>query len=44
MLEKPADAEGPVHDPIRRRWSPRAFADRMVERQKLQSLLGGVGG
>jgi nitroreductase len=38
MLEKPADSGVPIHDLIRRRWSPRAFADRMVEREKLHSL------
>jgi nitroreductase len=38
MIEKPADTGVPVHDLIRRRWSPRAFADRMVERGKLHSL------
>ena len=38
-MEKPADARYPVHDLIRRRWSPRAFADRPVEPEKLRSLL-----
>jgi nitroreductase len=37
-MENPADVRYPVHDLIRRRWSPRAFADRPVEREKLQSL------
>lgn len=37
-MEKPAAASHPIHDLIRRRWSPLAFSDRMVEREKLQSL------
>jgi nitroreductase len=36
--EKPADTEYPLHDLLRRRWSPRAFSERPVERQKLHSL------
>lgn len=38
-MEKPADTQHPVHDLIRRRWSPRAFADRPVEPDKLRSVL-----
>jgi len=37
-MEKPAQTTYPIHDLIRRRWSPRAFSDRMVEPEKLQSL------
>mgnify|MGYP003390259746 FL=1 len=37
-MEKPADVTHPIHDLLRRRWSPRAFADTMVEPEKLQSL------
>lgn len=37
-MEKPADNEYPLHDLIRRRWSPRAFADRPIEPHKVQSL------
>jgi nitroreductase len=38
--EKPAPVAHTVNDPdIRRRWSPRAFADRPVEREKILSLL-----
>jgi nitroreductase len=37
-MEKPAETTYPVHDLIRRRWSPLAFADRPVEPEKLQSL------
>ncbi len=38
-MEKPADAQYPIHDLIKRRWSPRAFSDRPVERDILRSLL-----
>jgi nitroreductase len=38
-LRKPADASYPIHELISERWSPRAFADRLVEREKLYSLL-----
>lgn len=37
-LRKPADASHPIHDLISERWSPRAFADRPVEREKLYSI------
>jgi nitroreductase len=38
--EKPAPVAHPVNDPdIRRRWSPRAFEDRAVEREKILCLL-----
>lgn len=37
-MEKPAPAKYPIEDEIKNRWSPRAFADRMVEPDKLQSL------
>lgn len=39
MNEKPAETAYPVHDLIRRRWSPRAFSSKPVEREKLGSLL-----
>ena len=35
---KVATADHPIHDLIVERWSPRAFADRPVEREKLQAL------
>lgn len=35
---KPAPAEHPIHELISERWSPRAFADRPVEAEKLHSL------
>ncbi len=38
LLHKPADAHHPIHDLIRERWSPRAFADRPVEHAKLHSI------
>ena len=37
-MEKPADVAHPIHALLQRRWSPRAFADRMVEPEQLQSL------
>ena len=37
-LRKPADNSAPIHDLIRERWSPRAFADRSVEPEKLASV------
>lgn len=38
-MEKPADTQYPIHELLRRRWSPRAFADRRVEAETLRSLL-----
>ena len=37
-MQKPATAEFPVHDLIRNRWSPRAFADKPVPPEVLRSL------
>jgi nitroreductase len=37
-MEKPARNDYPIHDLLKRRWSPRAFADRPVEIEKLRSL------
>lgn len=37
-MEKPADNVYPIHDLLKRRWSPRAFAERPVEREKLRSI------
>jgi nitroreductase len=37
-FRKPADNHHPIHDLIRERWSPRAFADRPVEAEKLASV------
>lgn len=36
--EKPAENAYPIHELIKRRWSPRAFAERPVEHDKLRSL------
>ena len=38
-MEKSADIQFHVHELLSRRWSPRAFADQPVEREKIQSLL-----
>jgi nitroreductase len=39
MIEKKIDTRYPIHDLLRKRWSPRAFADREVEADKLSSML-----
>ncbi len=38
-LKKPADADHPIHDLIRNRWSPRAFAGTPVARTTLLTVL-----
>jgi len=38
-MEKPAETQFPVHELIRRRWSPRAFTDQPVSAADLRSLL-----
>ncbi len=38
-MEKLAETQFPIHDLLRRRWSPLAFADRLVEPEKLRSIL-----
>jgi nitroreductase len=38
-MDKPAPVDHPVHDIVRERWSPRAFADRPIDQQVLDSLL-----
>ncbi len=38
-MEKPAETQHPIHELLVRRWSPRAFADRAIEPEKLRSLL-----
>lgn len=38
-MEKPAETQYPIHETLRRRWSPRAFSDRPVEPEKLGSVL-----
>ena len=37
-MEKPADNAHPIHDLLKRRWSPRAFSDKPVEPETLRSL------
>ncbi len=37
-MDKPAETQFPIHDLLRRRWSPRAYSERMVEQDTLQSL------
>jgi nitroreductase len=37
--EKPAETRKPIHDLLRRRWSPRAFSQQPVEPEALVSLL-----
>jgi nitroreductase len=38
-MQKPAESSLPLHELIRERWSPRAFAKRSVEPEKIRSLL-----
>lgn len=38
-MTKVAQTQSPIHDIIARRWSPRAFADKPVESDKIISLL-----
>ena len=38
-MQKPADNQYPIHELLKQRWSPLAFADRAVEPEKLQSIL-----
>ncbi len=35
---KPAETDHPIHELLSERWSPRAFADKPVERETLHSL------
>jgi nitroreductase len=37
-MEKLAPADYPIEEILKRRWSPRAFSDRLVEPEKLRSL------
>jgi len=37
--DKLADTQYPINDLLRQRWSPLAFADKMVEPEKLRSVL-----
>jgi len=38
-MKKPADNNYPIHELLERRWSPRAFSDSPVEKDKLLSVL-----
>jgi nitroreductase len=38
-MEKLSETQIPIHDLIRRRWSPRAFSEQPVEPDKLRSVL-----
>lgn len=38
-MDKSAETQFPIHELLRRRWSPRAFAEQPVEREKIQSLM-----
>jgi nitroreductase len=38
-MDKLAETQIPIHDLIRRRWSPRAFSERPIEPEKLRSVL-----
>ncbi len=38
-MEKPADTNLPIHELLRKRWSPRAFSSRPVSAETLQILL-----
>jgi nitroreductase len=37
-MEHPADAQFPIHDLLARRWSPRAFDERLVDGAILQTI------
>ena len=37
-MEKPADTQHPIHDLLKRRWSPRAFSDQPIEAETLRML------
>lgn len=37
-MENPAKTAHPIHDLLARRWSPRAFSDKPVEKEKLLAL------
>lgn len=39
MIDKSAQTQYPIHDLLQQRWSPLAFSDRMVEPEKLRSVL-----
>ena len=42
-MDKPAESSALLYELIRERWSPRAFADRSIEPQKVRSVLKAAG-
>ncbi len=38
-MDKPAETQFPLHDLLKRRWSPRAFSERLIGRDMLLALL-----
>ncbi len=38
-MDKPAETQFPLHDLLKRRWSPRAFSDQPMGRDQLHALL-----
>ncbi len=38
-MEKPAETSVPIHELLSRRWSPRAFSDRLIATDDIQRLL-----
>jgi nitroreductase len=39
MKHKEADNQYPIHELLKKRWSPRAFDEKPVEKEKIQSIL-----
>ena len=39
MNDKLADTQYTIEDSLRKRWSPLAFSDRLIEKEKLLSVL-----
>ncbi len=39
MIDKTSNTQYPVEDLLRRRWSPVAFSDQLVEKEKLCTVL-----
>src|SRR3982074_2462240 len=37
-MDKLAETQTPIHDLIRRRWSPRAFSERLIEPENIRSM------
>jgi nitroreductase len=37
-MQKPAETKTPIHELLAHRWSPRAFSERPVKRDKLLSI------